>query len=430
MARVLRQLSGGGEPAGRAMVTFHQFEPGRLLEDACGEWAACARLRDMDLQGYVAPGVGGVYFGDRERLADVLNLFLLAGCYSARDGLAVLGIDASRGDEALDRVTLTLAVHGESDDEFPADDLREVICRWVDALGARCELGGSPSAEPWHIQVPMDRQTEEETEFSTGGLQGVSVHVSGDSPLRSIVLAYLSEAGAELVDDASRAGVIVLAQSARDPGTEERCEALQRRHPRTSLLCLGGTNVEATGVLLEADDIIRMPFSRDGLDEQLLEHAGARQSGSARPRPRPGAEASARGQGDGLVLVAEDDAISARVVTRFLEGEGYEVTRVADGNAALEALKAGGHRLALLDMHMPGLDGVEVATRLRAWEAETGREPVPLIALTASAADADRRACLEAGMDDFLNKPVDREALLDMLGSTILQPGPVYVRGE
>jgi CheY-like chemotaxis protein len=86
---------------------------------------------------------------------------------------------------------------------------------------------------------------------------------------------------------------------------------------------------------------------------------------------------------------------------------------VGDGQAALDAIAAGDFQAALMDCQMPGLDGLEATRRLRAREGDGRR--LPVIAITANAFDSDRAACREAGMDDFLVKPIRREQLRDAL---------------
>jgi two-component system sensor histidine kinase BarA len=112
------------------------------------------------------------------------------------------------------------------------------------------------------------------------------------------------------------------------------------------------------------------------------------------------------------VLLAEDDDINARVISHFLQQGGHRVERVADGEAALQALTSGQYDGVLMDMRMPGLDGLEVTRRWRA--GEVGK-PLPIIALTANASEEDRQRCREVGMDDYLTKPVDSEVLLATL---------------
>lgn len=113
------------------------------------------------------------------------------------------------------------------------------------------------------------------------------------------------------------------------------------------------------------------------------------------------------------VLLAEDDDINAKVISHFLTQGGHQVTRVADGAQALEQLRQNRFDCVLMDMRMPGLDGLEATRRWR--REEHSQWHLPIIALTANASEEDRRRCSEAGMDGFLTKPVSRIELLDTL---------------
>jgi two-component system response regulator ResD len=99
------------------------------------------------------------------------------------------------------------------------------------------------------------------------------------------------------------------------------------------------------------------------------------------------------------VLVVDDDATVAEVVDRYLRNAGFEVDLVADGPAALRTADATMPDLVVLDLMLPGLDGIEVCRRLRE------RRPVPVIMLTARGEEADRVAGLECGADDYVTKP-------------------------
>jgi len=121
------------------------------------------------------------------------------------------------------------------------------------------------------------------------------------------------------------------------------------------------------------------------------------------------------------VLVAEDNEINALLARSLLSKLGHRPTTAANGTAALEAWQAARaagtpHDLVLMDLHMPGIDGLEAARRIRSAEADSSRR-TPIIALTANAFAEDREACLAAGMDGFLVKPLDREQLLSILNS-------------
>ncbi len=114
----------------------------------------------------------------------------------------------------------------------------------------------------------------------------------------------------------------------------------------------------------------------------------------------------------GRVLVVEDNEANREVAEALLRHLGVEA-RSVEGGAQAVALVTGGWTpdLVLMDCHMPVLDGFAATAQLRAWERATGRPRLPIVALTASATEEDREACAAAGMDDFLPKPVNVEAL-------------------
>jgi DNA-binding response OmpR family regulator len=99
------------------------------------------------------------------------------------------------------------------------------------------------------------------------------------------------------------------------------------------------------------------------------------------------------------VLVVEDDPTVAEVVTRYLEREGFVVESVGDGNEALARADAQLPDLVVLDIMLPGLDGLEVCRRLRS------RAPIPVVMLTARGSEEDRVLGLELGADDYVSKP-------------------------
>ncbi len=122
------------------------------------------------------------------------------------------------------------------------------------------------------------------------------------------------------------------------------------------------------------------------------------------------------------VLVAEDNGINALLTRSLLTRLSHRPEVAPDGAAAIEAWQAAQdngspYDLILMDVHMPGMDGLEAARRIRATEAESGKPRTPIIALTANAFDEDRDACLAAGMDGFLVKPLERERLVEVLAS-------------
>jgi len=120
------------------------------------------------------------------------------------------------------------------------------------------------------------------------------------------------------------------------------------------------------------------------------------------------------------VLIAEDNPVNALLAQALLKREGCIVELAGTGEEALQALARSRYDLVLMDMRMPGMDGPATARSLRARGDET-----PIIALTANAFEEDRRACLEAGMNAFLTKPVDAASLKTALARWTNRDGRV-----
>ncbi|GMR22318.1 MAG: hypothetical protein BMS9Abin37_0658 [Acidobacteriota bacterium] len=121
------------------------------------------------------------------------------------------------------------------------------------------------------------------------------------------------------------------------------------------------------------------------------------------------------------ILVAEDNVVNRELVTRLLTREGYTVAVVKNGQEALDALKGPARfDLILMDVRMPELSGLEATKIIRQVEADTGAH-IPIIALTAHAMKEDRELCLDAGMDDYISKPVRANELLAIVGRTAAQ---------
>jgi CheY-like chemotaxis protein len=127
------------------------------------------------------------------------------------------------------------------------------------------------------------------------------------------------------------------------------------------------------------------------------------------------------------LLLAEDDAINQQVIRHLLQNLGYQVDLVRDGDLALEALARQRYDLVLLDLQMPSMDGLEVARTIRQrWPAE--QQPY-LVALTANVAEGVREACLSAGMDGCISKPLQVAELIQVIEMRELRSRPVALAG-
>jgi signal transduction histidine kinase/ActR/RegA family two-component response regulator len=114
------------------------------------------------------------------------------------------------------------------------------------------------------------------------------------------------------------------------------------------------------------------------------------------------------------ILVAEDNAVNQLVMKRLLHKRGHRVTFVSDGRSAVAAVFRERFDVVFMDVQMPELDGLEATRQIR--QAKTDGRRVPIVALTAHAMQGDKQRCLEAGMDDYLTKPINPDELDRLLG--------------
>lgn len=244
--------------------------------------------------------------------------------------------------------------------------LRLILAETCRGLGAECLVAASPADVPTLVaQAPS-----------------IDLAILGDSPAHIDLPALIARLGALL-------------------GAEPTTLCLTYRQRRAQLTA-------------PTRRCLNKPFLREDLIAAIgqARHPLAASDGPCCPPPGKGnlplASAGTR------VLVAEDNAIAARVTVKMIENQGGLVTLVNNGQAALSAALSGGFAVAFVDLHMPGMDGLEFIHALRAHEREHDGH-LHVIALTANACADVREECLAAGMDGFLSKPVSAVALRDAL---------------
>ncbi|WP_243544687.1 PAS domain S-box protein [Pseudodesulfovibrio tunisiensis] len=130
---------------------------------------------------------------------------------------------------------------------------------------------------------------------------------------------------------------------------------------------------------------------------------------------------SANGKPGYRILLAEDDPVNRIAMVRFLEKLGHRPTAVNNGGEALAAMEGGEFDCVLMDIQMPGMNGLEATRALRNAERFGDKATVPVVALTAHALSGDRERCLDAGMNDYIAKPVDFEELSGVINRNVLR---------
>jgi CheY-like chemotaxis protein len=115
------------------------------------------------------------------------------------------------------------------------------------------------------------------------------------------------------------------------------------------------------------------------------------------------------------ILLAEDNLVNQTVALKLMEKKGYVADLAENGLEAIEALRVKSYDLVLMDCQMPEMDGFIATRQIRQNDSLVSRCDLPIVALTANAMQGDREKCLEAGMNDYLAKPIDAAALVEML---------------
>jgi two-component system sensor histidine kinase/response regulator len=118
-------------------------------------------------------------------------------------------------------------------------------------------------------------------------------------------------------------------------------------------------------------------------------------------------------QDETRILLAEDNEINRKLVTKLLARENYLIDSVENGKRAFEAVKSGHYDLVLMDVQMPEMDGFEATKAIRNFESPGTH--IPIIAMTAHALQGDRERCLEAGMDGYISKPIDPDEVFNLI---------------
>lgn len=412
--------------AGKLVLEGIPFSPRELTEDAMAVVADAAQAKGLELVSFIASSVPTAVEGDPARLRQVLlNLLSNAVKFTER-GAVVVRLTASR--EVTGRAAITLSVRDSGIgiasealprlfDAFTQEDasttrrfggtgLGLAICkRLVTMMGGIIDVATSPSGSTFTVSVAFPVV---ETSQPWQELLGRRILLVEDRPLLGESVAeLLRERGGEVQRVDLRDEALLLAPDAEVVVVDARFEGGQgvalARELRSAGRVVGLlTPLSAPAELAqEVDFLLTLPLRR----AQLLAQVGralALPSGGARRM-----EGHARPAFGARVLVAEDNPVNQRVVRGLLAKLGCEVLVVPDGARAVETSRDGRFDLIFMDCQMPVMDGYEATRRIRDRE----RTHTPIVALTAGVLDGDRQRCLEAGMDDFLSKPVRLEDL-------------------
>jgi PAS domain S-box-containing protein len=436
--------------AGRMRLESAPFSPVVAVENATDILAAAARKKGLSLTTYVAPDVPLRVAGDADRLRQVLlNLLGNAVKFTASGSVTVRAVvDRVDGENALDlRFSVTDTGPGIAQDA--AEQLFEpfrqadqstrrrfggtglglsISRRLVELMGGKIGFDSSPGrGSTFWFTVPFTCVLDAERERSDA-LRGARVLVVDDEAVaRQVVDQYLLAWGASASSTGNAAHALELARAAAERGAPFDVAVADRRASGDAygfaarlhaldgcaslpivLLAGGEESVSAEDARAHGFiSVVRKPIRQNVLHDTLVAALANPSVLAIAAAPEP---VAARSADRVLVLVAEDNPVNRRLALQQLKKLGFRADAVTDGREAIDAVAHGTYDLVLMDCQMPEVDGFEATREIRRNEALRGGH-VPIIAMTANGLEGDRQACLAAGMDDYLAKPVQLAAL-------------------
>ncbi len=229
---------------------------------------------------------------------------------------------------------------------------------------------------------------------------------------------------AEAADRGAAFDIVLVDRSLSSPSAEEIAAAVRAapnlRHARLVLLVASGMRGDAAAAQAAGfAAYLRKPVDADTLLECLRTlRAGSK---GATPGLVTVHSISERRQSGLHLLLADDNPVNCRLASIILQRAGHTVDIVPDGLHAVEAVSKQAYQLVLMDVQMPNLNGLEAAARIRALPDRT-KATTPIVAITANAMRGDREACLAAGMDGYVTKPISAASLLEEIARHV-RPG-------
>jgi two-component system sensor histidine kinase/response regulator len=450
--------------AGRMTIEQVAFSLRDVVEDVAEMLAPSAHRKRLELVVAVPPDFPSQFIGDPGRIRQVLtNLignaikFTESGEVHVQASIAPIsaqpaaeskgasvslcvrdtgiGIPADRQEAIFDSFT---QADGSTTRKYGGTGLGLAISRQlVELMGGDIGVESAPgSGSAFRVSLTLPVLDVEEHRKAESALRGVRVLAVDDNETnRRILEAQLAswECTALVVDSAAE-GLEALRKSV-ESGDPFRLVILDMQMPemdgmQAAAMIRADSRYRAvplvllssTGDRLREEDRIEKGFAavltKPARPASLLATlvrllnqpmTGAKQPPTARIASESTAIAGLR------VLLAEDNEINQRVAIRLLERWGCRVTVVGSGAEAVAAFHDNEFDIILMDVQMPGMDGLAATGIIRESEESAGRGRTPIVAMTARALEGDRESCTAAGMDDYVSKPVEPSMLIEVI---------------
>ncbi len=446
--------------AGKLDLDFHDFDLEQLVTDTVETMAWRAIHKTLEMPCYVDQVSRLVLKGDSNRLRQILvNLLGNAVKFTETGEVVVRTKTVSRQD---DRITIRFSV-SDTGIGIPKDKLDRLFQSFsqVDTSTTR-EYGGTGLGlaisqslvelmngrigveteegvgSTFWFEVPFAVVSEStEDRPDTSPLVGQRALIVDDNETNRIILAeYSTGWGLDSVTTASVDEALAAVDRAEADGSPfhmvltdynmpqrnglELARAL-KQHPQLVVLLLGSTDIHLNPDELREqgiDAVLRKPLRRNELHEVLcgVIAAIAAETKLSEAADNKSAEMVDTVPLSGHILLAEDNSINQMYMVELMKQLGCTCETVGNGHEAIKAVQQHTYDVVLMDCQMPEMDGFEATRRIRQLEADgLVKGHLPIVALTANAVKGDRQRCLDAGMDDYLSKPVQKHQVISVL---------------
>jgi signal transduction histidine kinase/CheY-like chemotaxis protein len=431
--------------AGRLDLTLRPFGLAALVEEAVELLGPRAQSKGLEICCYVDERLPSRVLGDAARLRQVL--FNLAGNAikftehggvsiivepgAPENGIAISVRDTGIGMSSEDRARIFLEFEQADSGaarKFGGTGLGLSISkRIIEGMGGAIAVESVPGkGSTFTVTLVLPRAADaEDASFSAPDLAGSDILIVAPAEIEaSLIARRLQRWGARtriVPDEAVAAALLpelswsaILVDHTLGMGASEALARMAARIPRRIVMVPPAVRNRLAALKtagfssylikpVRAASLAARFSADDAFDANV-----AGETADLPAEARPGRTFS--------ILVAEDNEINALLARALLVKLGHRPTMAASGAAAIECWLAARssdtpYDRVLMDLHMPGMDGLEATRRIRILEEEENAPRTPIIALTANASAEDRDACLAAGMDGFLVKPLDRERL-------------------
>ncbi|WP_147303753.1 glucokinase [Parvularcula marina] len=447
--------------AGKMRIQQNNLDLQSCTDEVAAILAAEVDRKGLELMTRFRPDTPRWLLGDAGRLRQIMTNLLGNAVKFTEEGHILLDVSGGQiGDEADISITVTDTGCGIPDDKLETifqtfeqvdgSSTRvhqgtglglSITRRMVELMGGTISVSstlGAGSSFTVRLRLPLGVAEELCPSSIDDGLDGYRILIVDDQPVnRTILQEQLSAWGCEVISAAGASDAISALSREFEEGRKVDAAILDYQMPYMDGMTLAKelkaqkqyrdiplTLLTSVGSVVDAPDLDQAGFVTHLVKParaQSLWHALVKALGKVQPVTQtdnpdnqPGSEEMDRPVM--RVLVAEDNAVNRMVITAMLENGGYEITMTEGGEEAVSAFSEMKPDIVLMDVQMPGIDGLEATKRIRSIEEQNGiEEHVPVIGITAHTMPEDRRRCLDSGMDDYLPKPIVRDKLLGVM---------------